>query len=101
MFGRKNHPVHMLQILDARGNIVFYDRLDRLSLTEDCLINLSIEFFDDPAPCEIHRSAVMLRVIAEIEASLLLNQKMSISGLDRRVQQYFDKYAEARDVCIQ
>lgn len=31
------------------------------------IINKSIEFFSDPEPCFIHRSAVLKRLLAEIE----------------------------------
>lgn len=50
-------------------NTLLYDGLwDNLPLTEEIIINKSIEFFDDKEPCEIHRSAVQIRLLAELDA---------------------------------
>ena len=50
-------------------NSILYDGLwDNLPLTEEIIIAKSIEFFDDKEPCEIHRSAVQLRLLAELDA---------------------------------
>ena len=51
------------------GDSVIYDGFwDNLPLTEEITIEKSIEFFNDPEPCAIHRSAVQIRLLAELEA---------------------------------
>ena len=52
-------------------NTILYDGLwDNLPLAEEIIIEKSIEFFDDKEPCEIHRGAVQIRLLAELEALL-------------------------------
>ncbi|MCR5557232.1 MAG: hypothetical protein K6F75_06705 [Butyrivibrio sp.] len=41
-----------------------------LPFTEEIIINKSIEFFDDKEPCAIHRGAVHMRLLAELEQLL-------------------------------
>ena len=47
---------------------ILYDGLfDDLPIAEDVMIAKSIEFFDDKEPCSIHRGAVQVRLVAELE----------------------------------
>lgn len=43
---------------------------DELPLAEKVIIEKSIEFFDDREPCVIHRTAVHVRLMAELEQLL-------------------------------
>ncbi|WP_034486352.1 hypothetical protein [Butyrivibrio fibrisolvens] len=50
---------------------VLYDGLwDNLPIAEDIIIQKSIEFFNDKEPCAIHRGAVQIRLIAELDNML-------------------------------
>lgn len=40
---------------------------NELPLAENVILEKSIEFFDDKEPCAIHRSAVHVRLLAELE----------------------------------
>lgn len=40
---------------------------NELPLTEEVILEKSIEFFNDREPCVIHRSAVHMRLLAELE----------------------------------
>ena len=52
-------------------NVCIYDGfLKDLPIREDVLLSKSVEFFDDPEPCEIHRSAVASRLFYELENTL-------------------------------
>lgn len=51
--------------------ILYQGDLHELPIRESVLIQKSIHFFDDPEPCFIHRSAVALRLIVELEEHLL------------------------------
>lgn len=49
-------------------NTVLYEGLwDNLPLTEEIIIQKSVEFFDDKEPCAIHRGAVQIRLLAELD----------------------------------
>jgi hypothetical protein len=54
-------------IQDEAGHTVFDDRIERMTLPEDVILSLCLEFFADPAPCEIHRGAAVSRALSEIE----------------------------------
>ena len=50
---------------------ILYDGLfDDLPIAEDVMIAKSIEFFNDKEPCSIHRGAVQVRLVAELEQLL-------------------------------
>ncbi len=49
------------------GSVLYDGPWNDLPFAEEVIINKSIEFFDDKEPCEIHRGAVQLRLIAELE----------------------------------
>ena len=51
-------------IQDEAGHTVFDDRIERLALPEDVTLSLCLEFFGDPAPCEIHRGAAVSRALS-------------------------------------
>lgn len=55
---------------DREGNVILEKKLTSLPLREEIIIAKSIEFFNDPEPCMIHRSAVMKRLFMEIDSFL-------------------------------
>ena len=52
--------------IDSGGKVILEKKLTSLPLREAIVIAKSIEFFNDPEPCMIHRSAVMKRLYIEI-----------------------------------
>jgi hypothetical protein len=56
---------------DSNGSIVLEQKVLRLSLKEESIIAKSVEFYNDPEPCMIHRSAVMKRMYLEWEDFIL------------------------------
>ena len=54
-------------IYDKEDMVIFKGRIIALNLKEELIINMSIEYFNDPSPCFIHRSAVMKRLFVELE----------------------------------
>jgi hypothetical protein len=56
-----------ITLFDKNGHILFSDKLKKFRLSESLIIMKSMEFFSDPSPCFIHRSAVMNRLYMEIE----------------------------------
>lgn len=91
MFGKKKV---MPEILLWKGNELIYQGMLRdIPLKESVILEKSVEFFDDPEPCHIHRSAVRVRLTAELEKECvskepetpgpLLTQYMDCEGIDR------------------
>ena len=71
MFGRKSRNKgtvserrHIEVRLDDKA--LFSGDLTDLPLKDEWIIKKSIEFFNDPEPCFIHRSAVTIRMLNEI-----------------------------------
>lgn len=58
---------NLIRFADNSNTVLLERKLISLPLDETVVINKSIEFFNDPEPCMIHRSAVMKRLFAEIE----------------------------------
>ncbi len=52
------------------NKLLFQGSLYHLPLREDIIIEKSILFFRDPEPCLIHRNAVKIRLLSEIEQLL-------------------------------
>lgn len=76
------------------GDSLLYDGLLKdVPLKEEIILQKSLEFFDDPEPCHIHRSAVRTRLIAELLKELsdaateapgpLLCAYVDVSGVSR------------------
>lgn len=60
-------PVKNLSFLNEQNEVVRIYKFTSLPFKEQMIISKSIEFFSDPEPCFIHRSAVMKRLMAEME----------------------------------
>ena len=72
---------------------VLYDgALTALNLPEKLIIELSIEFFDDPEPCQIHRGAVMRRGFMELSEVLGENSETAASDLPDAARRYLCGY---------
>jgi hypothetical protein len=52
-------------IVGEDDQVILDKKLTALPLKEEFVIKRSIEFFNDPAPCMIHRSAVLKRTYME------------------------------------
>lgn len=67
---------------DAGGAVLGQYPLNDLPLREETVIGLSIEFFNDPEPCMIHRSAVMSRMYMELYEYITANAASGLSQLE-------------------
>ncbi len=54
-----------IRFIGKNGEVILEKKLTGLPLKDDFVIKKSIEFFNDPEPCMIHRSAVMKRTYME------------------------------------
>lgn len=68
LFGRKKLKKKFL--IYAEGREALRAPLIEIPIREEVIIEKSIEFFDDPEPCYIHRGAVVTRLAGEIEDAI-------------------------------
>lgn len=61
MFKKKNKKKkrHNVTIYDNKHNIIHQGDITLLPIRDDCIIKLSIEYYNDPEPCMIHRSSIL------------------------------------------
>ena len=69
---RNRKPVKQLiiKITNANKDVIQEKHLYDLPVREEIVIMKSVEFFNDPEPCYIHRGAVLNRLYHEIERRL-------------------------------
>lgn len=64
----KNNQKKNPQISVYQDNRLLYQgNWMEIPLREDVIIENSIRFFDDPAPCFIHQNAVRVRLLSQLE----------------------------------
>lgn len=79
--------------LSAGDSVIYKGYLKDLPIKEKIILQKSIQFFSDPEPCHIHRSAVALRLTEELyqkrsdpkELLRLLNEWTACPSADRFV----------------
>ena len=98
MFGRKRAIKRQttLTLTDEAGCILYTGNLTGMNVQDDLVVALSVEFFDDPAPCEIHRNAVLSRIFLSIEEALPSWTPISINTLDPDILRLFSAYPSAQ-----
>lgn len=100
MFRRKHRSKWKARIEDGSGRVLFEEELERLPIGESVVLSLSAEFFDDPEPCEIHRSAVIMRALEEIRLACAADQPVPIGGLSDRVRRLLGAYGTADSIRV-
>ena len=73
MFFKKKNHVPALELY-SQGVKIYSGNLKDVPLKEAIILEKSMEFFNDPEPCHIHRGAVRVRLTAEIQLEIE-NQK--------------------------
>ena len=61
-----------LCFIGDHGEVHTEKKITSIPLNDDFVIQKSIEYFHDPEPCMIHRSAVMKRIYMQIQEFFLL-----------------------------
>ena len=99
MFKRreKAHAQPRIAISSGDGAVLYDGKLTGLALRDETIVKLSIQYFDDPEPCEIHRSAVLSRVFMELGGLLSGGAERNIDELGE-AREYFAAYAGAQRV---
>ncbi len=96
MFGIKKKPneKHFLVLLDSQKNEILRCDRNEFILPEEIVIQLSIRYFDDEEPCEIHRSAVRKRFLMELLPQLDMAADTAIEKLENIDPKCFPEDAE-------
>ncbi len=86
---------HKPRVTLTRGGRTIYDgEVYDIPLRDDVVIAKSIEFFDDPTPCYIHKGAVMARLYGEIALALPEGgnaaSALEFDALPAHIQAYMD-----------
>ena len=74
IFRKKSRITHRIT-LKSTDQVLYEGPVSEIPLTEEAILSASIRYFNDPEPCEIHRSAARLRIAADLTASLLQGEK--------------------------
>ncbi len=67
------------------GTAIWQGKTSQLVLKEQCILDKSIEIYDDPEPCMIHRGAIMMLLFQLIEKELEKCDKKPINQLNMLV----------------
>lgn len=82
MFGRKRSRITWrVAVLGADGRVLAEAPLAEFPLPEAAVIRLSVEYFNDPEPCEIHRAAVRSRAMQELHEACPDGADVAVSAL--------------------
>ena len=85
-----------IQVLDAQGLVLSRGPVHQFTPPEDVVLELSMEFFQDPHPCMIHRSAVLCRIYGELEECLEKgNGRLPVEELPPSVRAIFHSQPQA------
>lgn len=67
MFKRKHTRIkHYIEVIHGENQVHSLYKRGELPIKENAILEKSIQFFNDPDPCYIHRGAVNMRINEEI-----------------------------------
>lgn len=61
-----------ITILNKENTVIFNDKIINLPLKEKVIIDKSILYYNDPAPCFIHRSSIVKKLLYSFQCHLEL-----------------------------
>ncbi len=100
MFQRRKKPDHkteqpVLTLWDSQMQQLYCGPLSEFVFPEGVVLACSKEFFNDPAPCEIHRRAVQLRLYGEMMEMLPSGQTVAVEKTPPCISQYCQQFHPA------
>lgn len=93
MFKRKTKKQKPeVSLYDSNDVLLFRGELNSIPIKEAVVLHKSIEFFNDHDPCYIHRGAVTMRLLGEIENCFRVKLKTSfiVDAQDEDIVNYID-----------
>lgn len=97
---RRSGQQKIILVKDGAGGICYQGRPEEMRFPEAVILRLSIDFFDDPSPCFIHRSAVIARIAEELRAGIPAGELCRVFALPDPLPGYFAGYPKAETVQI-
>lgn len=102
---KKSWTKLILCFLGDNDEVLFENKITALPLKENFIIEKSIEFFNDPEPCMIHRSAVMKRIYMQMQDFFLKSleegkYKLAWEDLPYFMHDALDFPQKVRWICI-
>ena len=76
-------------LLDVDGAALTSCPTGEFALPEETVLRLSVEYFNDPEPCAIHRGAVHRRAMMELMEHCPAGETVRLSELPERQRGYF------------
>lgn len=96
---RKEVTMIKIRIYDSKNRILFYDKILRINLPELLIIQKSTEWFIDPTPCFIHKSAVMKRLFLEMEDYFMTkNTAVNYEELPEIIKKALENYYDIHSI---
>ena len=92
MFRKRVKPsktVSRITLYGADGAVLASCPAAEFALPEETVLALSVEYFNDPEPCSIHRGAVHRRAMMELMEHCPAGQTVRLSELSERQRGYF------------
>lgn len=95
MFGKKKAPraAARIVLLRADGTQLVSCPVGEYALPESVVLALSVEYFNDPEPCAIHRGAVHKRAMMELLERCPIGSSVLLSAPDIPIRAYFPEEA--------
>ena len=82
MFGKKRRKAQWrVTVRGADGRVLAEAPLAEFPLPETAVIRLSVEYFNDLEPCEIHRAAVRSRAMQELREACPEGRETALNAL--------------------
>lgn len=96
MFGRKHKPQEdTITLFDTENQLIGRWPLREYVLPEEAVLALSLEYFNDPEPCQIHRGAVQWRAVMELASQYSGLGQVQIDDMTAAQRRYFPSAAAA------
>lgn len=89
MFGKKRREVLHILLLDEKGSVRCSMPSAEYELPREVTVAKSIEYFNDPEPCNIHGTAVQKRVMMEMMEACPPGKTVALTDLSEDQRAYF------------
>ena len=88
MFGRKKKRKTRILVTGEQGVLLSCEPAE-FAPPEETILALCLEYFHDANPCHIHRSAVCLRAVAELEQACPRGETVRVEALPANLRRLF------------
>lgn len=90
MFGRKTRRKAVcIELYDVHSAPLRRCPIAEFPLPEEIVLMLSVRYFNDPEPCEIHRAAVQKRAMLELTEVCGTSGPVALEALPAEMRAYF------------